>query len=124
MTTETKIAIVAIGLIGLYIFTQKDGDKEDATIKVEFRAMKGRLVAVENQVQRMERRGPEEITAGDCEDWLLQLEAIRKEAVGKEIFERLAAADVTVGLNKERFDAKVGTAINNIRLLGDRCAEP
>ena len=72
MTPETKIAIVAVGLIGLYIFTQKKaGDAADVVAHVEYRALNGRLVAVKNQIERMERRGPEEITAGDCEDWLL-----------------------------------------------------
>ena len=64
MSPETKLAIVGIGLIGLYILTQeKDKDKErDAVVPVEFNALKSRLAAVQSQIMRMH-------DVGDCDDW-------------------------------------------------------
>jgi hypothetical protein len=122
MTPETKIAIVGIGLVALYIFTQeKDKDKEpDAVIPVEFNALKTRLTAVHNQIQRIEGRDHDEVTDGDCDDWLDELYRIRGQIVDNQIFERLEKKGLTVSFNKERFDGQIAAELSKVQHLKEK----
>ncbi len=116
MSQETTIAVVAIGLIGLYIFTrQKDEDKKEkiSVVPVEYTSLKANVKKVDREYQRMAERG--DVSMTDLTDWLDQLAAIRKKLRDTQVFDKLRKQGITVSMDEGRFDSTIAELEKRIR---------